>query len=69
MPIQWWRWPRRAAMTGQHVGEYLQLVGSRQFGRHFSLSFEADRFQRSGAFRDVGGRNVSLLKLTANFLF
>ena len=57
------------AMIGRHVGGYLQLVGSRQFGRHFSLSFEADRFQRSAAFRDVGGRDVSLLKLTANFLF
>ena len=57
------------AMTGRHVGGYLQAVGSRQFGPHFSLSFEADRFRRSAAFRDVGGRDVSLLKVTANFLF
>ena len=56
-------------MTGRHVGGYLQAVGSRQFGPRFSLSFEGDRFRRSAAFRDVGGRDVSLLKVTANFLF
>lgn len=57
------------AMTGRRVGGYLQAVGSRQFGPHFSLSFEADRFRRSRALADVGGRNVDLLRLTANFLF
>lgn len=56
-------------MTGRRVGGYLQLVGSRQFGPHFSLSFEGDRFRRSRALAAVGGRDVQLLKVTANLLF
>ena len=56
-------------MAGRRVGGYLQLVGSRQFGPHFSLSFEGDRFRPSDAFSAVGGRKVNLLKVTANFLF
>lgn len=57
------------SMRGRRVGGYLQLVGSRRFGPHFSLSFEGDRFRRSQSFADVGGRDVNLLKVTANFLF
>lgn len=56
-------------MRGRQVGGYLQLVGSRQFGGHFSLSLEADRFAGSQVLHQVGGRDVDLLRVTANFLF
>lgn len=57
------------AMQGRRVGGYLQLVGSRQFGPHVSLSLEGDRFVRSDSLAAVGGRDVSLGKLTLNLLF